>query len=92
MKLIEKKCPNCGAHLKFDNSSKEVTCNYCNATFIIDKENDNLVDELSPEFINLQSKNVKTLTKIIIFITLMIFIIVIAIFIVTFLNISKGGF
>lgn len=38
MKLIEKKCPNCGAGLKFDDGATSVVCEYCNQTFYIQKD------------------------------------------------------
>jgi len=92
MKLIEKKCPNCGANLKFENNSKEVTCNYCNATFIIDRENSKMHDEFSSEFINLQRKNVKRISNVVFIFSFVIFFIVILIFLIIFFKISRGGF
>lgn len=38
MKLIEKKCPNCGASLKFDKDDTEVTCEYCNRHFTVQRD------------------------------------------------------
>ena len=38
MKLFEKKCPNCGAQLSFKKDDKEVTCDYCRKSFIIENE------------------------------------------------------
>ena len=38
MKLIEKKCPNCGAGLKFDDNSTSVTCEYCSKTYYIQRD------------------------------------------------------
>ena len=38
MKFVEKKCPNCGAGLKFDDGATSVTCEYCNQTFYIQKD------------------------------------------------------
>lgn len=38
MKLVEKKCPSCGAGLKFDDNATSVTCEYCNQTFYIQKD------------------------------------------------------
>lgn len=38
MKLIDIKCPHCGASLKIETGSKECTCQYCGAKFLIDDE------------------------------------------------------
>lgn len=38
MKLVELKCKNCGAILKTNSDSNEITCNYCQTTFKIDDE------------------------------------------------------
>ena len=38
MKLVEKKCPSCGAGLKFDDNATNVVCEYCNQTFYIQKD------------------------------------------------------
>ena len=40
MKIIEKKCPNCGANLEFDVGEKNVRCSSCRRLFAIeyDKE------------------------------------------------------
>lgn len=38
MKLIEKKCPNCGAGLKFDEDDKEVVCEYCKKSYVIERD------------------------------------------------------
>lgn len=38
MRLIEKKCPGCGASLKFDDKETNVVCEYCNKTFYIQKD------------------------------------------------------
>lgn len=48
MKLFEKSCPNCGAELKFNLNDKEVTCNYCRKSYVIEKDND-APKELSSE-------------------------------------------
>lgn len=38
MKLIEKKCPNCGAGLKFDDGATSVACDYCSKTYYIQRD------------------------------------------------------
>ena len=41
MKLIEKKCPNCGASLSFSDTDKSCKCEYCKRSFEIERYNDN---------------------------------------------------
>lgn len=41
MKLIEKKCPNCGASLSFSDTDKSCKCEYCERSFEIERCNDN---------------------------------------------------
>lgn len=38
MKLIEKKCPNCGANLSFDENDKVTKCDYCKREFEIERD------------------------------------------------------
>ena len=38
MKIINAKCPNCGASLDIPNKSEKITCNYCNQSLIVDDE------------------------------------------------------
>lgn len=40
MEIKDLTCKNCGASLKVDDYAKEVTCQYCNATFSIKTEED----------------------------------------------------
>ena len=40
MRLVEKKCPNCGGELKFNINDKDTTCEYCNKSYEIEREND----------------------------------------------------
>ena len=39
MRIIEKKCPNCGASLEFDDKAKSCKCEYCKRSFEIEREN-----------------------------------------------------
>lgn len=39
MKLIEKKCPNCGANLSFSDTDKSCKCEYCKREFEIERNN-----------------------------------------------------
>ena len=38
MRLIEKKCPNCGANLEFDENDKSCKCQYCKRSFEIERD------------------------------------------------------
>lgn len=38
MKLVDTKCPYCGATLKIDPAYKNATCEYCGAALIVDDE------------------------------------------------------
>lgn len=38
MKLVERKCPNCGAKIIFNKEDKEAKCNYCNSSFSVEKD------------------------------------------------------
>ncbi len=42
MRLIEKKCPNCGATLEFNETDKSCKCSYCKRSFEIERDTDNL--------------------------------------------------
>lgn len=42
MKLVEKKCPNCGANLSFGENEKSCKCEYCKREFEIERDTDNL--------------------------------------------------
>ncbi len=49
MKLIEKKCPNCGAGLAFNESDKSVQCEYCKMNYEIkrdEKKEELVVDDI----------------------------------------------
>lgn len=51
MKIIEKKCPNCGAQLSFDSDDTEARCNYCGQEFIIEKDIKDTTKKMSEEMI-----------------------------------------
>ena len=52
MRLIEKKCPNCGANLEFGENDKSCKCDYCKRAFEIERENSK-ESSFSPENFNL---------------------------------------
>jgi len=41
MKLVQKKCPSCGASLSIDSQATEVTCEYCKQKLFIEREENN---------------------------------------------------
>lgn len=89
MKLIEKKCPNCGAKIEFGKDDTEVKCNYCETSYFIQKDADldslvkNVFDD--NDFI-LHRKMVKNISKGIIIFTVIMFIFVISAFFIIFFN------
>lgn len=50
MKLVQKKCPNCGASLSFNENDKETTCEYCHQKFMIEKEENSAFDDVDFRF------------------------------------------
>ncbi len=50
MKLVQKKCPSCGANLSFDENAKEVTCEYCKQKLIIEREENSSFDDVEFRF------------------------------------------
>lgn len=89
MKLIEKKCPNCGAELKFDKDDTEVECIYCKASYEIQRDgdlNDLINNVFDQEDFILHRKMVSKISKGIIIFTCIIFIFVFVMFILVFLN------
>jgi DNA-directed RNA polymerase subunit RPC12/RpoP len=41
MKIVEKKCPNCGANLEFKKGDTEVVCEYCKKKYLIEDNKEN---------------------------------------------------
>ena len=50
MKLIEKKCPNCGASLEFSDTDKSCKCQYCHRAFEIERDNSINVNDIAEQF------------------------------------------
>ena len=50
MKLIEKKCPNCGADLEFGENDKSCKCKYCHRSFEIERDAKIDVSDLAEQF------------------------------------------
>ena len=100
MKLVEKKCPNCGANINFGINDKEVKCNYCHTSFTIEKDltnidevmemgKENLDKVLNSASFSLNVKEVKKVSKAIMIISGIIFVIAICFFVFIFINIIK---
>lgn len=88
MKLIEKKCPKCGATLKFHTKDKEAKCEFCNSEFLIENNEKDDISQKDLANINLTSKIVTTFTIIPFVIGGIITIICIACFIFFFFSIK----
>lgn len=85
MKLIEKKCPNCGGSLEFSETAKSCKCEYCHRAFEIERDNNLDVSDIAEQF-NLSELEVplKTVSKMFIgsrIVFSLIFIFVFAMFI-----------
>ncbi|MBQ6497605.1 MAG: hypothetical protein IJI58_02690 [Bacilli bacterium] len=50
MKLIEKKCPNCGGSLEFSETAKSCKCEYCHRAFEIERDEKVDVSDLAEQF------------------------------------------
>lgn len=50
MKLIDTQCPHCGANMRYAEDKKQVNCEFCGATLIIDDETHNLRMSNGEEF------------------------------------------
>ena len=90
MKLIEKKCPNCGANLEFDKDDTEITCKYCDTSYEIQRDPDlnDLVKNVfdANDFI-LHKKMINNVGRGIIYFSIFMFIVIFIIFLVMFFNI-----
>ena len=91
MKLVEKKCPNCGAKLSFEKTDKEVMCKYCNQSYEIERENslDELIEDgFDPrEFVLKNFKSITKTNRIVSIFGVCIFIFIFIIALIMFFNI-----
>ena len=46
MKFIEKKCPNCGANLKFEAGERNATCESCRRGFVIEYDAEDIAGDI----------------------------------------------
>lgn len=85
-KLVEKKCPNCGAKLSFKLEDKEVKCNYCNSEFIIKDDNSD------SEKIDLNKINLQKVGKFSLIFVFGIFFFIVCIWVMVVVFIINSGF
>lgn len=66
MRLVEKKCPNCGANLEFGDNDKSCKCQYCHRSFEIERDTSIDVNDIAEQF-NLSelAENAGTAAKVI---------------------------
>lgn len=50
MKLIDTQCPHCGANMRYEEDKKQVNCEFCGSTLIVDDETHNLRMSNGEEF------------------------------------------
>ena len=60
MKLLQIKCPSCGANLKPKENTKEITCNYCGTTTVIDDEIIKVEHHIKNDMLELKFENAST--------------------------------
>lgn len=90
MKLIEKKCPNCGGKLQFEKKDNEVTCSYCNASYIVDKDAEDIIGDLiNPEQITKHFNMVSKTGTAITIISIVVFIIIMIVFVIMFMRFPR---
>lgn len=78
MRLIEKKCPNCGASLEFNENDKSCKCSYCKRAFEI--ERDDFQKDLANQF-NLKPVEVGLTFSIFTFLPIFIFVLLFIVFV-----------
>ena len=96
MKIIEKKCPNCGANLDFKVGERDVDCKSCRRKFAIEYNHEDNFDELDQADLNSLSANDFDLTstrkKIGAIIALMAFFAIIVAASIITINLSRDDF
>lgn len=63
MRLIEKKCPNCGAELKFGFEDKETKCEYCGKSFEIERTTEEKKDLYNADNYKIFEDATQTISK-----------------------------
>ena len=84
MRLIEKKCPNCGADLEFDENAKSCKCSYCKRSFEIERDLNDI------EKFNLVYNTIHRPMKLIVLIpVLVVFAFIILVNVLVFTNVGS---
>ena len=66
MRLVEKKCPNCGANLEFSETDKSCKCSYCHRAFEIERDEKKEFNNYADQFnLNELQNSVVTASKFI---------------------------
>ncbi len=89
MKLIEKKCPNCGGSLEFSETDKSCKCEYCHRAFEIERDEKLDVSDIAEQF-NLNE--LKTPLKVFAIFPIVVFVIIFIITLVIFGVIAHSMF
>lgn len=84
MKLIEKKCPNCGANLEFDENAKSCKCQYCKRSFEIERDMNDV------EKFNLIYNKIQKPITIMFLLPFIIFIVIVAIIIISIISFNRN--
>ena len=95
MKLIEKKCPGCGASLKFDENDTSVTCEYCNKTLYIQRDEvkyNHLSDNNLDKAYQFVDEYGKPFVKGVAAISIGVFVVIFIVFIIIFVTIISKVF
>ena len=58
MKIIEKKCPNCGANLKFQSGERNARCESCRREFVVEYDTEDLIGNLKDAAKQLQAESI----------------------------------
>ncbi len=95
MKLIEKKCPGCGASLKFDENDTSVTCEYCNKTLYIQRDEvkyNHLSDKNLERAYQFVDEYGKPLVKGVAAFSIGVFVVIFIVFIIVFVTVISKIF
>lgn len=88
MRLVQKKCPNCGAAIDFDDMTKKVKCAYCGQTFYVEKDNEKINNDVDiDKHIEDAFKLVNNVKAPFAGIFVLVFFMIIVVFIITFVNV-----
>ncbi len=91
MRLVEKKCPNCGASISFKKSDEVVECNYCHTTFDIEKEGEDYKKLRNDDFI-LHTRAIRKFSKGFLIVWAVMFIFGLLMFVFIFIKIASKMF